>query len=111
MEAALSQKGFLEKYFSEGERAYIQARGKGAAESMAGHFAAKEAGLKALGCGIVVPLREIAVTHDALGAPRFALTGKALERFEAIGGRTLHLSITHTGATAAAVAVLEGSHS
>ncbi len=108
MASLLEKGGFLARYFTEDERAYILGRGQAAAESMAGHFAAKEAGLKALGCGIVLPLSEIAVTHDALGAPSFILGEKALEKMRAKGGETLHLSITHTERTAAAVAILEG---
>lgn len=46
---------------------------------------------------------------DALGKPLCALSGKALERMQALGGETIHLSITHTGDMAAAVAILEGN--
>jgi len=35
------------------------------------------------------------------------LTGPALERFAAMGGRKIHLSITHDGDRAAALVVLE----
>ena len=108
MEKSLTDGRFLERFFSPAERAYILGRGKGAAQSMAGHFAAKEAGLKALGCGIALPLCEIYVTHDEKGAPRLTLTGKALAAMEARGGKQMHLSITHTDSVAAAVAVLEG---
>lgn len=108
MEAALRRGGFLERYFTPDEQSYIRARGSAAAQSLAGHFAAKEAGLKAIGCGIAVPLTDIAVQHDELGAPRFVLTGQALARMRARGGGAMHLSITHTDETAAAVAVLEG---
>lgn len=109
MRAALDRgNGFLARYFTEDEQAYIRARNLGAAESMAGHYAAKEAGLKALGCGIVLPLTDIAVTHDDAGAPRYILTGEAQARMQACGGKTMHLSITHTDGIAAAVAVLEG---
>lgn len=108
MADALEKGRFLERFFTADEQAYILSRGKAAAESMAGHFAAKEAGLKALGCGIAVPLTEIAVSHDERGAPRYVLTGNALLRLREMGGRTMHLSITHTAEMAAAVAVLEG---
>lgn len=108
MRAALEKGGFLERWFTPEEQAYIRARGQGAAESLAGHFAAKEAAVKALGCGIVMPLTDIAVTHDAQGAPSLVIGGKARVRMEEIGGRTFHLSITHTEQTAAAVAILEG---
>lgn len=108
MAEALDKPGFLARHFTEAEQAYIRGRGKSAAHSLAGHFAAKEAALKALGCGIVLPLQEVEVLHDERGAPRYALHGKARERMEAAGGHCLHLSITHTAEMAAAVAVLEG---
>ncbi len=110
METLLEKSGFLERFFSADERSYILSRGQGAAQSLAGHFAAKEAGLKALRCGIALPLKDIAVTHDALGAPSFLLGEKAMERMRALGGTALHLSITHTDRAASAVAILEGDH-
>ena len=108
MEVALAQNGFLERYFTPEEQAYILGRGQGAAQSLAGCFAAKEAALKALGCGIVVPLRDLCVTHDEQGAPSITLGNKARERMEALGGKGMRLSITHTDTVAAAVAILEG---
>ena len=78
------------------------------AQTAAGLFAAKEAMLKALGVGLAVPLREVGVTHDAQGAPRAALTGAAAARLAALGGRTMHLSISHEGGMAVAMAVAEG---
>ncbi|MDR0929604.1 MAG: holo-ACP synthase [Oscillospiraceae bacterium] len=108
MREALKRENFLPRFFTEAEQAYILGRGAGAAQSLAGHFAAKEAALKALGCGIALPLKDIAVAHEASGAPRFVLTGQALARMAELGGRAMHLSITHTGEMAAAVAVLEG---
>lgn len=110
MEAFLNRRSFLDRYFTEAEKSYILSQGKSAAQSLAGHFAAKEAGLKALRCGITLPLTDIAVTHDDFGAPSFVLRGKALARMQALGGSTLHLSITHTDLTAGAVAILEGDH-
>jgi len=108
MEKALADGAFLRRFFTPEEGAYILSRGKGAAQSMAGHFAAKEALLKAMGIGITVPLKDIAVTHGEHGAPGFILTGAALARFTEMGGQKSHLSITHTDTTAAAVAIVEG---
>lgn len=108
MRFALAKGGFLEKYFTETEQTYILGKKAAAAESLAGHFAAKEAGLKALGCGIVFSLKDIEIAHNALGAPEYRLHGKASERLAECGGRRLLLSITHTKETAAAVAILEG---
>lgn len=99
---------FLARYFTEDERVYIAGKHLAMHESLAGHFAAKEALVKALGCGIVLPLSDIAITHDGQGAPHFLLRGQALERFQALGGKALHLSITHTDDMAAAVAIVEG---
>ncbi len=108
MREMIACEGFLERFFSAQERAYIAGRGAAAAQAAAGCFAAKEAALKAFGCGIAMPLREVAVAHDALGAPYYAFTGEAAERMERLGAKHMHLSITHEGNMAAAVAVLEG---
>lgn len=108
MEVALHNEKFLAKYFTLDEATYIKDRGAMAAQTLAGHFAAKEAGLKALGCGIVLPLTEIAICHNAQGAPFFMLTGEALARMLSLDGKVLHLSITHIDKVAAAVAILEG---
>lgn len=96
---------FLDKYFTEEETAYIRSRGVQAAHSMAGIWAAKEAVLKALGTGIVFPLREVEIGHTALGQPTVTLHGRAAEAAQ--GGGFL-LSITHEGGMAAAVAVWLG---
>ncbi len=107
-EKALEQGGFLRRFFTEEEAIYIEGRGRGAAQSLAGHFAAKEALLKAMGTGIAMPLTDIAVTHNERGAPGFSLTGKASEMLHQMGAARVHLSITHTDRTAAAVAIIEG---
>lgn len=108
MRTALEKDGFLARFFTAGEAAYIHERGQGAAESLAGHFAAKEAAVKALGLGLAIPLGDIEICHRPEGAPYYVLRGKALARLETLGGKTIHLSITHTSDTAAAVAIVEG---
>lgn len=104
---AMENERFLVRFFTQEERDYIISRGKCGAQSAAGTFAAKEAAGKALGCGIVFPLTDISVLHDGQGAPHIRLEGKARERFEADGGGSLYLSITHTDTTAAAVVIWE----
>ena len=99
---------FTERFFNAEERAYVEARGTAAAQSAAGIFAAKKAALKALGCGIALPLTDVGVTHDEAGAPRYRLCGEAAAKMAALGGKAMHLSITHEGGMAAAVAILEG---
>lgn len=81
----------------------------GRAESLAGRFAVKEAVAKALGTGFrgISPL-EIETIQDELGKPVVKLYGATEARFLELGGRAIHVSITHTKTTAAAVVILEG---
>lgn len=98
---------FAARVFTEGERA-VCGRRRNAAEGYAARFAAKEAVLKALGAGLgSCPLRDIEVVRADSGAPEVALHGKAADLAAAAGVARWHLSLTHTAATAAAVAVAE----
>ena len=108
MEKLLSDGRFLRRFFSDEEQQYIQGKGKTAAQSMAGIFAAKEALTKALGTGISAgEMRDVCVTHDALGAPQYALRGGWADAAKEKGITALHLSISHEGGMAAAVCVAE----
>jgi len=110
IEAAVRKNdGFLTRYFTEEERAYLAARGNAAARSAAAMFAAKEAFLKALGEGLGggVALADVGVTHDERGCPGYALSPKARARMEAGGAQNALLSLTHEAGIAAAVCVLE----
>jgi len=80
----------------------------GKAESLAGRFAVKEAVAKALGIGFrgIKPL-EIETLRDELGKPMVNLYGEAEKQFKALGGRAIHVSITHTKTTATAMVMLE----
>ena len=101
--------GFLKKYYTEEERAYIESRGKAGAQSAAAMLAAKEAVLKAVGAGIGggVALNEVSVIHRESGAPLYLLTGKALEKLHERGAQLALLSLTHEAGVAAAVCVIE----
>ena len=55
MEALLRDERFLNRYFTPAETAYVHAKGAGAAQTLAGLYAAKEAVLKAMGVGIALP--------------------------------------------------------
>ena len=78
-------------------------------QRIAGAFAAKEAVAKALGTGIgITEWREIEITHDEKGRPLAALSGKALKLMNGMGGRMLHVSISHIKDIAVAQAILEG---
>jgi len=107
MEKLLENERFLKRYFTDREIGYIRSKGKGAAQTMAGIYAAKEALAKALGSGITFELKEVSILHDEAGRPVYALSGKAEELGQ--GDRFL-LSITHDGGMAAAVCVREDSH-
>ncbi len=99
---SMERKGFLERYFAPEELEYFVLRGN-APQTVAGHFAAKEAFSKAMGTGLRgFELREVGIIRDSLGRPEYHLTGKAREL---CGRRRLSLSITHTRDTATAFAV------
>ena len=72
-------------------------------------FAAKEAFLKAVGMGIGcgIAMTDIAVYHDELGAPYYALTGAAQQKLQEMGARQAWLSLSHEAGMAAAVCVIE----
>ena len=109
MEELLGHGHFMQRVMSPAEQAYIQSRGKNAAQTAAGLYAAKEALLKALGTGIfTLSLADIEITHDERGAPRFCPTGKAAQALRERNVARTHLSITHDGGVAAAVCILEG---
>ena len=96
---------FLQRVYTEPERAEIARKGP---QTAAGFFAAKEAVAKALGTGFRgFTLTDISVEPDELGRPVARLSGGAQARMEALGGRRIHVSITHAGGFASAVAVLE----
>ena len=108
MEKLLADEHFLTRYFSLEEQGYIQGKGKSAAQTMAGIYAAKEALVKALGSGIVTAdLRAIDVTHDKYGAPVYVLQGEYARLAEDKRISSFYLSITHDGGVAAAVCVAE----
>lgn len=110
IEAAIAKNdGFLERYYTAEERAYLQARGKAAGQSAAAMFAAKEAFLKALGVGLSggVAMADVGVIHDDKGCPAYALAEKARKRMEQSGAHAARLSLTHDAGVAAAVCILE----
>ena len=108
MEKQLQNDRFLSRYFTSGEIEYVHSRGAGAAATLAGLFAAREALGKALGGGIDFELKEAEVCHTENGAPFFRLSGRLKER---VGNCRLFLSISHDGGMAAAVCLLEGEMS
>ncbi len=100
MQTLLDEGRSLRRMFTPEEESYIRAKGRGAAQTAAGIYAAKEAVLKALGTGMTIPLTDIIITHSDLGQPIAHMTGKAADM-----GGTVMVSITHEGDMAAGMAV------
>ena len=103
MEPLLENQHFLERCFLPEELDYVRSKGKTAAQTLAGLFAAKEACCKALGTGIAFPLTDIRIDHTPEGMPFYRLTGQPERLLE---GRSITLSITHEAGMAAAVCLI-----
>src|SRR5258706_4273500 len=101
-------KRFLERVYTSREIDYAE-RKKNKFERYAARFAAKEAGMKALGTGWRGGLgwRDIEVTNLRSGRPTLSFHGKAAEIAEKLGVRNIALSITHTAEQAIALVILE----
>jgi holo-[acyl-carrier protein] synthase len=95
---------FARKVYTEEEMRYAM-RKRHWAERLAGFYAAKEATRKAFGHAI--PWRWIGVEHKPSGAPTIEFFGKAIELPKRRGVTSIHLTITHSAKTAAAVVILE----
>jgi holo-[acyl-carrier protein] synthase len=112
VELLLRRKGdhAMRRLLTEAERAYVESRGH-PERHFAARFAAKEATYKALQSlpgARAIGWRDIEVLSGDMGRPVLALHGVAREVAEAVGGITLHVSLTHTEQTAGAVVVAEG---
>lgn len=95
---------FARKVYTEEEMAYAM-RKRHWAERLAGFYAAKEATRKAFGHAI--PWRAVGVSHAGSGAPVLRFFGDYATLPHSRGVRAVHLTITHTATTAAAVVILE----
>ena len=100
---------FLKRLFTETEIAYC-ARHPQPARHWAARFAAKEAGMKALGTGWSggVTFRSIEVVNLASGQPTLVLHGASAERAQSLGATSAHVTISHDGGYAMACVVLSG---
>lgn len=77
-------------------------------QMLASRFAAKEAFVKALGLGFEnIELQSIAVLKDEKGKPYFFLEGEAKNALERLGGKSVHLSLSHEKEYAIAFVVIE----
>jgi holo-[acyl-carrier protein] synthase len=93
---------FLERVYTPVEVAVCRGR----IHELAARFAAKEAAMKALGTGTRgLAWREIEILPNRRGKPLLYLYGRARERAEEIGLRSLDVSLSHTRQHALAIVV------
>jgi holo-[acyl-carrier protein] synthase len=99
---------FLHRIFTAGEIAYCTRR-RNPAPHLAARFAAKEAGMKALGTGHSrgVLWKDLEVVRVS-GPPQLRLHGGAAARAERMGVRSSLLTLTHSDALAMAQVLLLG---
>jgi holo-[acyl-carrier protein] synthase len=100
---------FRDRVFTAAEQTYCEARRRGRFASYAARFAAKEAGMKALGTGWAkgVGWHDFEVVRTAGEAPRLVLHGKAAELARRRGMARWLLALSHTNASALASVVVE----
>ena len=111
IEAAVARYGsrFLERIFTFREIAYAD-RKANRFERYAARFAAKEAGMKALGTGWHggITWQDFEVVNLPSGRPTLEFHGRAAEIAAKLGVRSVALSLTHTKEQALAMVILEG---
>ena len=99
---------FIERIYTPLEIAYVE-RKANQFERFAARFAAKEAGMKAIGTGWRrgVRWKDFEVANLPSGRPTLRLHGVAAKVAEDLGVRNISLSLTHTSEAGMAFVVLE----
>jgi holo-[acyl-carrier protein] synthase len=99
---------FLERVFTPREIAYAESKAN-RFERYAARFAAKEAGMKALGTGWRggITWRDLEVANLPSGRPTLRLSGRAGDVAARLGVREVALSLTHTAGQSMAMVILE----
>jgi holo-[acyl-carrier protein] synthase len=100
---------FVERVFTERERAYCEAKKMAAAQSYAARFAAKEAFLKALKTGWrgKITWHDVEIVSGENNVPSLEIRGAAREILDSLGANQIHLSMSHTSEHAIAQVILE----
>jgi holo-[acyl-carrier protein] synthase len=110
IQASIERHGarFLERIYTPGEIAYVEKKAN-KFERYAARFAAKEAGMKAIGTGWRrgVTWQDFEVANLPSGRPTLKLHGRAAEFAAALGVKRVSLSLTHTAASGMAFVILE----
>ncbi|KIE42143.1 holo-[acyl-carrier-protein] synthase [Geobacter anodireducens] len=98
----------FERLFTPHEMEYCAGKAR-SAQHYALRFAAKEAFLKACGLGLREGMtwHDVEVVNDALGKPELKLHGKALKLVTDLSLSRTFVSLSHDGAYAVALVVLE----
>jgi len=108
---AIGRRGqrFVERIYTRAEIDYVE-RKANRFERYAGRFAAKEAGMKAIGTGWRrgVRWRDFEVVNLPSGRPTLRLHGVAARIATDLGVKSVSLSITHTASVGVAFVILEG---
>jgi holo-[acyl-carrier protein] synthase len=99
---------FIERIFTPAEIAYVE-RKANRFERYAARFAAKEAGMKAIGTGWRRGVRwqDFEVANLRSGKPALTLHGEAARVAGQLGVKAVSLSLTHTAALGMAYVILE----
>jgi holo-[acyl-carrier protein] synthase len=99
---------FLARVYTPLERTYVE-RKANRYERYAARFAAKEAGMKALGTGWRhgVTWQDFEVTNLPSGRPTLRLHGRARAIADQLGVRNISLSLTHTAESGMAFVIFE----
>ncbi len=99
---------FRNRIFTPSEIAYVE-RKANKFERYAGRFAAKEAGMKAIGTGWKrgVTWHDFEVINLPSGRPTLRLSGVAADVAKQLGVTAIQLSITHTSELGMAHVILE----
>jgi holo-[acyl-carrier protein] synthase len=112
IQAAVKRFGdrFLQRVFTPDEVSYCMGK-PNSAERLAARFAAKEAGMKAIGTGLRygITWQDVEVVRMPGQRPMVQFHGKAAEFAARLGCKRTHLSLSHTREQAIAYVILEDS--
>ena len=112
IQAAVERFGdrFLKGVFTTDEVRYCMGK-TNAAERLAARFAAKEAGMKAIGTGLRhgITWHDVEVVRLPGQRPALKFSGKAAESAARLGCKRAHLSLSHTADQAIAHVILESA--
>ncbi|MDR1206915.1 MAG: holo-ACP synthase [Rickettsiales bacterium] len=100
-----------QRIFTKKELGYADGNSANSERHLANFWAAREAFLKALGCGFGddISFSDVSVTHNDAGQPELILTGGAKAALKAMVGpdAQIFVSLTDQGDYSAAVVVIE----